>query len=324
MDSSDYINAEMIPHTLVVVEPTNFKINPETINDNQYMAKLSDSEEIIHQRVLSEHKNYQNKLAENNVNFKVYKQVHEDAHDSIFTCDWIGTIRNEDFPDGILFVFPVKWPSRRLEKNYQLVEDLKKSYKIFEDLTFFEERDLALESFGTMSLDFHNRIVYLNLSERCHLEPATYFVDLLNKHSLKGKYNLRIINSADPKDGIPCFHTGLYLAFVEKTVFFCKEFVKEENEANKLIEEFTSLYPYKYDLVLLTYDETLKMCANVLEVKLLNNKKTGLVMSRFSANSYSQENLNKLKEKYELIIVEMDTINTCAGGSLRCMTSMLF
>jgi hypothetical protein len=325
MNSLDYVTTTMIPTSLVIIEPTNFKINPETIKDNQYMSNLSNiSYEAIHNQVLSEHKNYQKKLAENKVNFKVHKQIHPEAYDSIFACDWFGTIKNEDFPDGILIVFPVKWPTRRLEKNYELVNELKKSYGIFEDLSFFEQKDLALESFGTMSHDFHNRVVYLNLSERCHFEPANYFVELLNKHSVKGKYKLRIIESADPKDGIPCFHTGLYLAFVDKVVFFCKEFVKDALEAEKLVEEFSGKYPYKYEVVLLSYEETLKMCANVLEVNLPGKEKTGLVMSRFSANAYSEENLMRLKEKYELIVVEMDTINTCAGGSLRCMTSMLF
>jgi hypothetical protein len=324
MDSSDFIQTTMIPKSLVIVEPTNFKVNPETMNDNQYMLKLTESTESIHQKVLSEHKNFQKKLEENNVEFKLYKQVHDEAYDSIFACDWIGTIKNEDFPEGILFVFPVKWPTRRLEKNYKLIEDLKSEYKIFEDLSFFEKKDLALESFGTMSLDFHNRIIYLNLSERCHLEPAKYFLELLNKHSQKGNYILRIIESTDPSDGIPCFHTGLYLAFLDKTVFFCKEFVKEKIEAEKLIQELSIENLYKYDVVLLSYDETLKMCANVVEVNLKDKSKTGLVMSRSSANTYTEENLNKLKKNYELIIVDMDTINTCAGGSLRCMSVMMF
>jgi len=160
------------------------------------------------------------------------------------------------------------------------------------------------------------------------MEPANYFLSLLNKHSVLGKYKLRVIDSADPKDGIPCFHTGLYIAFLDKTVFFCKEFVKDLEDAERLVKEFSEDHPYKYDVVLLSYEETRRMCANVLEVYLPHapdkHNKTGLVMSRFSANAYSEENLRKLKEKYEFIVVDMDTINTCAGGSLRCMSTMLF
>ena len=98
----------------------------------------SKSKESIHSQVLQEHKNYQNKLSENKINFQVHKQIHKEAYDSIFACDWLATIRNEDFPDGILCIFPVRWPTRRLEKNYELVDQLKSSYKIFEDLSFFE------------------------------------------------------------------------------------------------------------------------------------------------------------------------------------------
>lgn len=318
------MRTNMVAKSLILIEPTNFMVNPETNNDNEYMLAINNlKNEEISQKVISEHKNYQNALKENSVDFKVYKQVHEKAYDSIFACDWFGSIKNEDFPEGILFVFPVRWPSRRLEKNYQLIEDLKKDNKIFEDLSFYEEKNLSLESFGTMSIDFHNRVVYLNLSERCHLEPAEYFVSLLNKHTAKGTYKLRIIESADPQTGSPCFHTGLYLAFNNDTVFLCKDFVKDKKDAEKLIEEFTT-QEFKYDLYLLTYDETLKMCANVYEVNLKKGTKNGLVMSKVSYESYTEDNRNKLKEKFEFIIVDVDTINLCAGGSLRCMANMIF
>jgi len=98
--ASDFIKKTMIPDSLVIVEPTNFQINQESINDNQYMANLkTNSPEALHNQVLKEHKNYQNALLENKVNFQVHKQIHNEAYDSIFTCDWLGTIRNEDFPE---------------------------------------------------------------------------------------------------------------------------------------------------------------------------------------------------------------------------------
>lgn len=315
---------KFIPKSILLIEPTNFKVNNETIEDNKYMIKVNDtSEEALNENIKNEHLNYQKVLKDNNVNHIVYKQKDKNAYDSIFACDWIGTIKNEDFPDGILFVFPMRWPTRRLEKNYEIVDNLRKDYAIVEDLSFFEEKNLSLESFGVMSLDFHNRIIYCNLSERCHIEPLNYFLDLLNKYSKKGKYTVRLIESADPKDGSVCFHTGLYIAFVNETVFFCKDFVKDKKDADRIFDELSNINEYKYNVVLLSYEETLKMCANVLEVN-INDKKTGLLMSKFSHDNYTKENLNLLNERYKLLVVEMDMINTCAGGSLRCMACALF
>lgn len=313
----------MIPKSLLLIETTNFRVNNETIEDNKYMLKLEGSPEELSNKIINEHKNYQKVLNDNNVNFKLFKQNDEKAYDSLFACDWIGTIKNSDFPDGIVFIFPMRWSSRRLEKNYKIVEELKKDYAICEDLSFFEEKNLALESFGVMSLDYHNRIIYCNLSERCHIEPLNFFLELLNKHSINGKYTLRLIESADPKDGSVCFHSGLYIAFINETVFFCKDFVKDKKDADLIFEELSNTREYKYNVILLTYEETLKMCANVLEVN-LNKEKTGLLMSKFSYDNYSKENFEKLKEKYNILVVEMDMINTCAGGSLRCMACALF
>ena len=141
------------------------------------------------------------------------------------------------------------------------------------------------------------------------MECANYFLELLNKHSIKGKYKIRVIESEDPKDGIPVFHSGLYLAFNDNHVFFCKDFVKDFNDAERLVREFSELYLYKYEVILLSYEETIKMCANVVEVKLPGREKPGLLMSRFSAEAYSEKNLRFIKENYEIIVVEIDMIN---------------
>jgi hypothetical protein len=317
--------SSLIPRYLILVEPTNFKINEETVTDNVYMPQGKFDQDFLRERILKEHRNYQNEIEKNNISHLVYKQVHEEAYDSIFACDWFGSIKNEDFPDGIFFLFPMRWPTRRLERNQEIIERLKNENKIFVDMTFFEDKNLSLESFGALSTDFHNKIVYANLSERCHIEPLNYFMEMLNKFSKNPIYKLRLIEGVDPKNNTPVFHTGLYLCFLNDTVLFSKDFVSDPEDAEKLIQEFTQNYQFKYDIILLSYEETLAMCANILEFINKDQNKTSLFMSKTSYEGYSEENIKMLKEKFdEILVVDMDYINKCGGGSLRCMTNYIY
>jgi hypothetical protein len=323
---STYMKTQMLPDYLLVVEPTNFKVNTESQNDNPHMKAISLSDEEIQTKVLQEHKNYQNALTKYGAKFKVVPQVHPDAYDSIYACDWCATLKNEDFPTGVLFVFPMHGKARSLEKNWALVEELKKNFEHFEDLSFFEEKGLALESFGTMPIDFHNRTVYVNLSERAALEPIKYFMERLNALKVcKEEYTVRFIDSLDPVSGDVCFHTGLYLSFTDTTVFFCRDFVRTIEEAQKIYEELSKDKPFKYDVIEITTEECVNMCANLVEVKISSEYgKTGLVMSTQAYNTFSQDNLKRLKEKYEVITAEVDTIHHCGGGSVRCMANIIY
>jgi hypothetical protein len=323
--NSNVFSSSLIPKCFILVEPTNFKINEETITDNVYMPQQKFDQDFLKEKILNEHKNYQKELEKNKINYEVYKQVHEDAFDSIFACDWFGSIKNEDFPEGILFLFPMRWPTRRLERNQDIIDKLKKENKFFVDMTFFEEKNLSLESFGAMSVDFHNKIVYTNLSERCHIEPLNYFMEMLNKFSKNPDYKLRLIQGVDPKNNTPVFHTGLYLCFLNDTVLFCKDFVTDPVDAEKLVQEFTQNNSFKYNIILLSYEQIIAMCANVLEFIDTDLNKSYLIMSKMSYEGYSQEEIKMLKEKFnELLIVDMDYINRCAGGSLRCMTNYIY
>jgi hypothetical protein len=311
----------MIASSLILVEPTNFLANPETLKDNEYMNSESTSPATLNENAIREHMNFQLALTRLNVPFKVYKQQHPDAFDSIFACDWAGSIRNEDFPEGIVFLFPLKWPSRRKEKNEEILKDLLKTHKHFVDLSYFEETDKALESFGVLVPDFHNRIIYVNLSERCHKEPAEKFVESLNKYSVGGSYVLRIINARDPVTGTVPFHTQMYLYFNDDVVFFCKDFVPDEKECKSLVAEFTTS-TFKYNLIDFSYEEAVKLGANVVEVRL--KEKNGLLVSKSSYNSFSEENRSKLRERYEITVIDVDTINSYGGGSLRCMCHLVY
>jgi hypothetical protein len=325
MQCQSHMKTPMVGKRLILVEPNNFKVNPETVKDNTFMKEVSSDQEVeIQSKVIKEHQNYQEELKKWNIPLKVYPQINPEAYDSIFACEMVSGIKNEDFPEGILFMFPMRWPSRRIERNNEIIEELKQTYKYVEDLSYFQEKDMALESYGAISIDFHNRIVYCGLSERGHQEPAECFVKLLNKYTKQGEYKLRLIENKDPKTNLPCFHASTYLHFQNDLVIYCKDFITDPLDAERIYSELTEMYDFKYQVILISYEEAVNYCAMPIEVHLEGNEKTGLLISRLSYNTYSDTNLKTLKEKYEVIVVDTDTIDNHAGGSLRCMTQVYY
>ncbi len=145
-----------------MVAPTNFGSNAEAIVDNYFMAK----DENPQQTKLDAEKEFQNyveKLKEKNVEVITYPQCHDDAIDSIFPNNWFSTHKNENVPEGILIVYPMKSALRRLERNPKIIEDLKKEYKHFIDLTEYEKKGEYLEGTGSLLVDNLNKKFYCNL-----------------------------------------------------------------------------------------------------------------------------------------------------------------
>ena len=77
------------------------------------------------------------------------------APDAIFP-DWFTTHKNDDIPEGLFILYPMKHVSRQLERDKEIIEQLSKNYKHFIDLSPYEERGLALEGKGSLVFDYRN------------------------------------------------------------------------------------------------------------------------------------------------------------------------
>jgi len=57
----------------------------------------------------------------------------------------------------------MKYVSRQLEKDLQIIETLKKDYKYFIDLSKWEKEGKALEGKGALIFDYRNKKLYSSL-----------------------------------------------------------------------------------------------------------------------------------------------------------------
>jgi hypothetical protein len=95
---------------------------------------------------------------------KVHEFSHSDdrAPDAIFP-DWFTTHKNDDIPEGVFILYPMKHVSRQLERDKIIIEKLSKQYKHFIDLSHWEQKDMALEGKGSLVFDYRNQKIYCTL-----------------------------------------------------------------------------------------------------------------------------------------------------------------
>jgi hypothetical protein len=85
--------------------------------------------------------------------------------DSVFPNNWFSTHRNEDIPDGLFVLYPMRVPSREKEKNPKIISEQGAKYKHFLEVKR-QEPDQALEGTGSLLFDVDNKKVFVNISVR--------------------------------------------------------------------------------------------------------------------------------------------------------------
>jgi len=82
--------------------------------------------------------------------------------DAVFP-DWFTTHKNDDIPEGVFILYPMKYVSRQLEKDEEIISNLRKSFKHFIDLSKWEKEGKALEGKGALIFDYRNKKFYSSL-----------------------------------------------------------------------------------------------------------------------------------------------------------------
>lgn len=91
-----------------------------------------------------------------------FSRSEERAPDAIFP-DWFTTHRNEDIPEGVFILYPMKHEARQLERDEAIITELRSHYKHFIDLTHWEKNGAALEGKGSLIFDYRNAKFFCSL-----------------------------------------------------------------------------------------------------------------------------------------------------------------
>lgn len=299
-----------------MIQPTNFHPNVETKSDNPYMKnmKAEDSQKLG----LQEFNQYVDMLRSNKVDVEVCIQKNPDAPDSIFLNNWFSTHKNENFPDGLLIVYPVKAVNRRLERDAEIIEKLRKEYAAFEDLSYLENQGEFLESTGCLIFDHNNLKIYRSYSERATEKATAVFIDTINKYSKK-PYRLIAFRAFDLNDR-PIYHTNCMMAILEHHAVICLNSItnhKDREMVKACLEE-------NRKIIDLSHRQVEQFCGNIINVK-NSEDKTVLLMSSTAKKAYSKRQIETFNKHYPIILApKINVIEEVGGGSARCLVAELF
>ncbi len=295
---------------ILMIRPANFGFNVETELSNAFQSKKVSDYNIVKEKAKQEFQSAVETLRSKNINVIVIEDTESPVKpDAVFPNNWISF-----HPDGTIVLYPMLAPNRRLERRLDIIENLKKSFQVNKivDLSFHENENHFLEGTGSIVFDHQNKIAYACLSARTDKT-------LLENTSKQLGYK-PISFTATDKNSQEIYHTNVMMCVAEKFAVVCLESIKNKTEKEQVLN---TLLETNHEVVAISLEQMNQFAGNMLEINSTEGKKyLAMSQSAFNAISSSQK---KTMEKYcELLPLNINTIETIGGGSVRCMMAEIF
>ncbi len=293
-----------------MVRPAAFGFNAETAANNYFQSNPDISKDELQQKALAEFDNMVQTLRSHDINVLVIDDTKEPAKpDAIFPNNWLSTS-----PHGIVSVFPMYAPNRRIEKRDEIIQQLTKEFVVndLQDWSEYEAEGRFLEGTGSMIIDYENKMIYACVSERTSLS-------VLEKYAATNNFQAIVFLATD-KNGMPVYHTNVMMTLGEDFCVLCEEAIEEEWE---LIAVRQLLESTNHAIIAITREQMHCFAGNMLQVK-NNNGDKFLIMSQTAFTSLRKEQKQMLEAYATLLPVAVPTIEEVEGGSVRCMMAEVF
>lgn len=291
---------------ILMIRPMAFSYNVQTAASNSFQKQDEASSETQN-LALIEFDSLVNKLINAGVNVTVINDTIEPHKpDSIFPNNWISF-----HPKGEIAVYPMQAPNRRLERRFDILDQLGNTFELNEihDFTAWEKENKFLEGTGSMVLDRENKICYACLSPRTDLS-------LLEKFCTKLNYQL-IHFIANDNLGNAIYHTNVVMSVTSDFIIICKDCIPNKDELTQILESTNK------QIIEISLSQLNQFGGNVLEVLGTDNKKY-LVMSEQAFKAFNTTQIQIIEKYCSIIHSPLYTIETSGGGSARCMIAEVF
>ncbi|MBC3759317.1 amidinotransferase [Hyunsoonleella sp. SJ7] len=302
-------------NTILMVRPVNFRMNEQTAVNNYYQESIDGVlPETINAKAQNEFDSYVEKLCDIGVNVIVANdRIETDTPDSIFPNNWVSFHENGD-----VGLYPMFAENRRLERREDILETLESEGFIINniiDYTGAEEEGVFLEGTGSVILDRANQKAYCALSPRAN-------EDLFIEFCEDFEYFPVVFTANQTVDGHrkPIYHTNVMMCVAETFVVICLSSIDDKKERKNVIKH---LKDDGKEIIDITEKQVAQFAGNMLQVRAQNDERY-LIMSQSAYDSLSLQQINAIEKHCEILSSDLNTIETCGGGSARCMMAEVF
>lgn len=303
-----------ITNSILMVRPVRFRMNEETAVNNYFQEDLDIKNQTINLRAQVEFDDFVTALRAKGVEVIVVDDIYErDTPDSIFPNNWISFHAN-----GIVGLYPMFAENRRRERREDILDILEeKGFQIegVIDYTSAEKEELFLEGTGSIVMDREHQKAYCALSPRADESLFIEFCEDMDCMPV-------IFTAYQSVDGnrMPIYHTNVMMCIAESFAVICLEAIDDKKERKNVIDHLKN---DSKEIIAITEIQEQHFAGNMLQVIGANDKRY-LVMSSAAFNSLTSEQQKAINKHCEIIHSPLDTIETCGGGSARCMMAEVF
>ncbi|HLV15818.1 MAG TPA: arginine deiminase-related protein [Xanthomarina sp.] len=301
-------------NTILMIRPINFRMNEQTAVNNYFQEELDLKNAEINAKAQEEFDVFVEKLRQVGVDVVVISDTDEfDTPDSIYPNNWVSFHQNGD-----VALYPMFAENRRVERREDVLEELEKlGFEINQivDYTSAEEEQIFLEGTGSLLLDRVNRKAYCALSARADEDLVIEFCEDF-------EYSPVIFTAYQTVEDTRkvIYHTNVMMTLAETFAVICLDAIDDKKERKNVVKH---LKEDGKEVIAITEEQVEHFAGNMLQVKGADDKRY-LVMSQAAYDCLTPAQIKTIERHCAILSSSLETIETCGGGSARCMMAEVF
>ncbi|MFT4848528.1 MAG: hypothetical protein ACI83B_001059 [Sediminicola sp.] len=304
---------KQITNTILMIRPVAFRMNEETAVNNYFQEDIDLKNSEINTKAQAEFDAFVTKLRRVGVHVIVEDDdLQQDTPDSIFPNNWVSF-----HGSGMVGLYPMFAVNRRRERREEIIDRLESEGFVVEgfmDYTPAEDEGFYLEGTGSLLLDRVHNKAYCALSARADEELVIEFCEDFDC--------LPVIFTANQTvDGqrMPIYHTNVMMALAENFAVICLDTIDDKKEKKHVLQQ---LKETGKEIITITEAQMHQFAGNMLQVKGADKKY--MIMSLAAHKSLRKDQITAIENHCEILSSDLTTIETCGGGSARCMMAEVF
>jgi hypothetical protein len=301
-------------NSILMIRPVNFRMNEQTAVNNYFQEDLEIKNTEINTKAQEEFDAFVEKLRAVGINVVVENDNELlDTPDSIFPNNWVSFHGNGDVAK-----YPMFAENRRRERRDEVFTRLEEEGFRIENIIDYSSAELEgvfLEGTGSIALDRMNRKAYCALSPRAD-------EDLFIEFCEDFEYSPVIFTANQTVEGkrLAIYHTNVMMCLAENFAVICLDTIDDKKERKNVVKH---LRQDGKEIISISESQMNQFAGNMLQLRGDNHLRY-LVMSEAAHKSLTAAQITNIEKHCPILSSSLETIETCGGGSARCMMAEVF
>lgn len=289
--------------SVVMIRPHHFSVNQQSAADNNFQRRPFEIDASrLSEKAYDELTTAAQTLEGEGIRVHVFEDRSTETPDSVFPNNWFST-----HPGGHVAVYPMHVVNRRAEYRRDVIDMLKRDYRVRDviDYSGMEPDGLFLEGTGSMVLDHIDRVAYAVISNRTNPIALERFCSHFNYEPM--------VFEAEDESGQPVYHTNVLMSIATSFVLIGLDMIKGAVRRAEIVKRFESS---GRTVIPLSNEQINCFAGNAIELEGAHTRSLALSSRALAALTEEQKTL--ISQTVSLLALHIPTIEL-SGGSVRCM-----